>query len=72
MYGILLILDCVRYYSKLHLILLKTELRISDFQHFHWLAISPYKERTSNKECNGNLNICLFADLTPVLRAPRF
>ena len=25
-----------------------------------------------NKACNGNLNICLIADLTPVLRAPRF
>ena len=23
-------------------------------------------------ECNGNLNICLIVDLTPVLRAPRF
>ena len=36
--DISLILDCVRYSSKLHLILLKAELRISNFQHFHWLA----------------------------------
>ena len=30
------------------------------------------KERNLGTKCNGNLIICLFADLTPVPWAPRF
>ena len=29
---------CDEFFDQLYIYLLKTELRISDFQHFHWLA----------------------------------
>ena len=38
------------------------------------ITVPQENEQTGNErcKCNGNLIICLFADLTPVLWAPRF